>query len=179
MFTMNDVQTARLSNIATRFKLLKKYNNKIEELKVLKECVCNDLKRLYIAISESTTLYDVLKKYRNLKTKEEEKNLLSYLRIYLGCDNKFKFDTDNIVDYNYSRAYIIYFTYKKKKYYLQCPCTERIDASDFDNPNHWKEELGMCLYSVDDDSGNSTLIGSALTRDNLQELVEKEILNGH
>lgn len=179
MFSINDVQTARLSNIATRFKLLKKYNNKIEELTVLKECICNDLKRLYIAISESTTLYDELKKRRNLKTKEQDKELLSYLRIYLGCDNKFKFDTDNIVDHNYSRAYIIYFTYKRKKYYLQCPCTERIDASDFDNPNHWKEELGMCLYSVDDNSSNSTLIGSALTRDKLQELVEKEILNGH
>jgi hypothetical protein len=176
---MNDVQISRFNDIAYRFKLLKKYNNKIEEIKVIKDAICNDLKRLYLSVSEASTLYYELKKRRNLKTKEQEKNLLSYLRIYLGCDNKFKFDTDNIVDHNYSRGYIIYFTYKKKKYYLQCPCTERIDASDFDNPNHWVEEFGMCLYSVDDNSGNSTLLGSALTRDSLQELVEKEILNGH
>ena len=59
MLNENNIKTL----IDIRMTLIKKYNDKIEELEILKESLGNDLKRIYQSIPYSKLIYKELEKY--------------------------------------------------------------------------------------------------------------------
>lgn len=161
--------------IDSRLKLIKKYNNKIEELEILKESLGNDLKRIYQAIPYSKLLYNELKKCYFDNNKQNQKELKSLLKYYLGESN-FKYDFSKIINVNYGKSFRIEFTYKKKMYSIQFTNPDMLESKDFYNGKTFIEDLGITLY-YRDSQVSLTLIGSALTDGELKKLINEKVIN--
>lgn len=161
--------------IDSRLKLIRKYDNKIEELKLLKELMGNDLKRIYQAIPYSKILFNGLEKCCYDNNKQNQKELKLLLKYYLGGYN-FKYDFSKIINVNYSKSFRIEFTYKKKTYSIQFTNPDRIKSEDFYNGKTFIEDLGISLYYKDSEQ-NLTLMGSALTDIELKKLIDEKVMS--
>ena len=160
--------------IDSRLKLINKYNNKIEELEILKESLGNDLKRIYQEIPYSKLLYNELKKCYFDNNKQNQKELKSLLKYYLG-ESDFKYDFSKIINVNYNKSFRIEFTYKKKIYSIQFTNPDMIESKDFYNGKSFIEDLGISLYCRDSQV-SLTLIGSALTDGELKKLINEKVI---
>lgn len=169
---MNENNIKTLIDI--RMKLIKKYNDKIEELEILKESLGNDLKRIYQAIPYSKLLYNELKKCYSDNNKQNQKELKLLLKYYLGEYN-FKYDFSKIINVNYSKSFRIEFIYKKKMFSIQFTNPDMIDSEDFYNGKTFIEDLGISLYYRNSQQ-SLTLIGSALTDSELKKLINEKVI---